>query len=226
MPTTLRFGKLFGKSPFKPMREHMRIANECADHMPEAVKAFLNGDKSTLKEIKRSVNKLESEADKVLEELQHRLSKSMFLPVERRDLLDVLEMQEAIADRTEDVVGLMLDLPMEVPEEMHKPIAALAARAAETVNAANDVVGRFDDLVEVGFKGPPVKQTRKLIRAVIEMESDADHIGSDITHMLFKHTGDMDPVSIVFLHRLINMIDDLADFAEALAIRSRLLLAG
>lgn len=226
MPTTLKFGKLFGKSPFKPMKEHMRIANECASHMPEATKAFLENDKETLKEIKRSVSKLESEADKVLEELQHRLSKSMFLPVERRDLLDVLEVQEAIADRSEEIVQLMLDLPIEVPQEMHKPIMSLAARAEDTVSAANDVVGMFDDLVEVGFKGPVVKKTRRMIRDVIQLESDADHIGTDITHALFKHAGDMHPVSIVFLYRLVNLIEDLADYAESVAIRSRLLLAG
>ena len=165
-------------------------------------------------------------ADKVLEELQHRLSKSMFLPVERRDLLDVLEVQEAIADRSEEIVQLMLDLPIEVPQEMHKPIMSLAARAEDTVSAANDVVGMFDDLVEVGFKGPVVKKTRRMIRDVIQLESDADHIGTDITHALFKHAGDMHPVSIVFLYRLVNLIEDLADYAESVAIRSRLLLAG
>jgi uncharacterized protein Yka (UPF0111/DUF47 family) len=35
----------------------------------------------------------------------------------------------------------------------------------------------------------------------------------------------MDPVSVVFLYRLINWIDDLADYSEKLAIRTRLLLA-
>lgn len=226
MPTTLNFGKLFGKSPFKPMKEHMKIATECAGHVPGAITAFFENDKTTLKEIKQSVSRLESDADKVLEELQQRLSKSMFLPVERRDLLDVLEMQEAIADRTEDIVGLMVDLPMDVPEEMHKPILMLAGRVADAVNAANDVVRKFDDLVETGFKGPELKKTRAMIREVIAIETDADHIGTDITHTLFRHARDMDPVSIVFLHRLITWIDDLADYAEALAIRARLLLAG
>lgn len=226
MPTTLNFGKLFGKSPFPPMKEHMRIASECAGHMPEAVRAFFENDKAALKEIKQCVSQLESDADKVLEELEHRLSKSMFLPVERRDLLDVLEMQEAIADRTEDIVGLMVDLPLEVPEEMHKPILMLTSRATDAVKAANDVVDKFDDLLETGFKGPEVKKTRALIRDVIAIETDADHIGTDITHTLFAHARDMDPISIVFLYRLIGWIDDLADFSESLVIRARLLIAG
>lgn len=226
MPTTLNFGKLFGKSPFPPMKEHMRIATECAGHMPGAVTAFFENDKSTLNEIKHLVSRLESEADRILEELEHRLSKSMFLPVQRRDLIDVLEMQEAIADRTEDIVGLMVDLPLEVPEEMRQPILMLTSRVVDAVSAANNVVAKFDDLLETGFKGPELKKTRALIREVIAIETDADHLGSDITHTLFTHARDMDPISIVFLYRLIGWIDDLADYAEALAIRARLLLAG
>lgn len=226
MPTTLNFGKLFGKSPFPPMKEHMRIATECAGHMPAAVAAFLENDKATLKEIRHSVTRLESDADRILEELEHRLSKSMFLPVERRDLINVLEMQEAIADRTEDIVGLMVDLPLEVPEEMRQPILMLTNRAADAVNAANEVVDKFDDLLETGFKGPELKKTRDLIREVIAIETDADHISTDVTHTLFSHARDMDPISIVFLYRLIGWIDDLADFSETLAIRARLLLAG
>lgn len=225
MPTTLNFGKLFGKSPFKPMKKHMSIAMECVGHMPSAVDAFFKHDNETLKEIKRSVSQLESDADRVLEELQSRLPKSMFLPVHRRDLLDVLEMQEAIADRTEDIVGLMLDLPMEVPGEMHKPIMSLTNRASEAVNTAYKVVKKFEDLVETGFKGPDVDEVQALIREVISIETDADHIGIEITQSLFAHAREMDPVSVVFLHRLIGWIDDLADYAETLAIRARLLLA-
>ena len=225
MPTTLNFGKLLGKSPFKPMIRHMKIATECAGHIPEAVTAFFDNDKNRLKEIKQAVSQLESDADKIFEQLQHRLSKSLFLPVERRDLLDVIEMQEAIADRTEDIVGLMVDLPMDVPEELHSPIHMLTDRAVDAVKVAGDIIGKFDELLETGFKGPEVRKTRELIRQVIEIETDADHIGTEITHNLFKHATDMDAVAMVFLHRLISWIDDLADYAEKLAIRARLMVA-
>ena len=183
MPTTLNFGKLLGKSPFKPMIRHMKIATECAGHIPEAVTAFFDNDKNRLKEIKQAVSQLESDADKIFEQLQHRLSKSLFLPVERRDLLDVIEMQEAIADRTEDIVGLMVDLPMDVPEELHSPIHMLTDRAVDAVKVAGDIIGKFDELLETGFKGPEVRKTRELIRQVIELETDAEWLqdpGADV----------------------------------------------
>lgn len=225
MPTTLNFSQLFGKSPFKPMKEHMKITRECVQHIAPAVEAFFINDNSTLKSAKRTVSQLESDADRVIEELQNRLPSSMFLPVHRRDLLDVLEMQEAIADRTEDIVGLMLDLPMEVPEEMHEPILNLTHRAYDAVSTAYEIIACFEELVETGFKGPDAEKAHALIRQVVAIETDADHIGIDITHTLFAHAREMDPVSVVFLHRLIGWIDDLADYSETLAIRARLLLA-
>ena len=225
MATTINFSKLFGTSPFKPRKKHMNIANECAMHMPRAMEAFFKGDKETLKEIKHSISQLEGDADKILEEMQSRLPKTMFLPVDRRDLLDVLEMQEAIADRTQDIIGLMLDLPMDVPEEMQKPISRLVNRVTDGVTGAYNIVKSFEDLVETGFKGRHVEKTQGLIHDVVGIETDADTIGTDITHTLFSCAKKMDPVSVVFLYKLIGWIDDLADYSEKLAIRARLLLA-
>ena len=225
MATTINFGKLFGKSPFKPMKKHMSIANECTMHMSSAFEAFFGGDKETLREIKHSISQLEGDADKILEEMQSRLPKTMFLPVDRRDLLDVLEMQEAIADRTQDIVGLMLDLPMDVPDEMQKPIMRLVNTVTDAVHGAYNVVKSFEDLVETGFKGPHVEKTQGMIHDVVGIETTADTVGIEITHALFAHAKNMDPVSMIFLYQLIGWVDDLADYSEKLAIRARLLLA-
>ncbi|MGB5259326.1 MAG: TIGR00153 family protein [Gammaproteobacteria bacterium] len=225
MATTLNFGKLFGKSPFKPIKKHMKIANDCVALMPAALEAFIKQDKDALKGFKRNISQLESDADKIFEELQNRLPKTMFLPVDRRDLLDVLEMQEAIADRTEDIIGLMVELSITVPKEMRAPLGSLVDRCTVAADGAYQIVSSFEDLVETGFKGPHVDKTNKLIQEVISTETDADTIGTDITHALFDHCKDMHPVAVVFLYNLISWIDDLADFSEKLAIRSRLLLA-
>lgn len=225
MATTLNFGKLFGKSSFKPMKAHMAIAAEAVSHLPTAVDAFFAGDKTALKDIKHTVFELEAEADSILEELQSRLPKTMFMPVDRRDLLDVLEMQEAIADRAQDIVGLMIDLSLDVPEEMQKPIRRLTKRCVDATETAKKIVKSFEDLVQTGFKGPDVDNTQKLIHEVVGIETSADTIGIEISHMLFRHREDMDAVSIVFLYQLVQWIDDVADYSEKLAIRSRLMLA-
>ena len=86
-------------------------------------------------------------------------------------------------------------------------------------------LARGELICETGFKGPHVEKTQTMIHDVVGLETKADTIGVDITHALFAHARNMDPVSVVFLYQLIGWIDDLADYSEKLAIRARLLLA-
>ena len=225
MPTTIKFKKLFGKSYMKPMRKHMELAVECAHQIAPAVEAYIEGDTGALKEIRTSIFSLEEQADEILEEIQSALPKSMFMPIDRRDLLAVLAMQEAIADRAQDIIGLMVELPLYVPEEMRKPLVQLAKRTAQACDDALKIIKSMKDLVEAGFKGPIVEEVQKQITKTIKVETDADTLGIELTHSLFSHRGNIDPVSVVFLYQLIQWIDDLADNAEKLAIRSRLFLA-
>jgi len=225
MARTIDYTKLFAKNPFKPMKRHMKLATGCAECMPEAIEAFLADDHVRLQELKQKVLQLERDADGIYAEIQDRLPKTLFTPVARRDLLDVLEMQEEIADRCEDIVGLLMDLPLSVPEEIKEPIIRHTRRCVDAVREAREIVKLIDLLLNTGFKGPNVEVMKGKIQDVLTIETDADVIGNEITHTLFQHRQDMDPVSVVFLYRLVGWIDDLADFSEQLAIRSRILLA-
>jgi len=225
MPTTIKFGKLFAKSPFKPVRKHMDLASGCAAFLPAAMQAFIQGDKEKLREIRQGISELEADADRILVELQRRLPAAMYMPVARRDLFDVLEMQEAIANRMQDIAGLMLDLPLDVPQEIHEPLMHLIDRCVAATEGANEVVRSIEKLVESGFRGPQVEATLQLIQEVIAIETEADAAGSEVTRLLFAHCREMDPLAVVFLYQLVGWIDELADFAEKLAMRSQLLLA-
>jgi hypothetical protein len=63
MPTTIKFGKLFDKSPFKPVRKHMSLATECTAFMPALVQAFLAGNRQTLEDVRQGIDKQEAVAD-------------------------------------------------------------------------------------------------------------------------------------------------------------------
>lgn len=225
MATTMNFAKLFGKHPFKPMKRHMKLAVACADLVPDALQAFIDGDSIKLRECKDQIGKLERDADAIFAEIQNRLPTSIFTPVARHDLLDVLEMQEAIADRSEDIAGLLMDLPLQVPVEMQGSMMRLARRCVEAVSEAREIVKMIDLLLNTGFKGPNVEVMKEKIQDVLVIETDADTICNEISHELFAHCKEMDAVSVIFLYKLIGWIDDLADYSEQLAIRARILLA-
>ncbi len=86
--------QLFGQSPFKPMQEHVRIAIECANEVPTLFEAVRAGDKGAVELSREKIYALENKADEIKNELRTHLPKSMFMPVDRRDLLEILDLQD------------------------------------------------------------------------------------------------------------------------------------
>jgi len=224
MPTTIKFGKQLARSPLKPVRKHMRIAYESATFLPAAMQAFFNNDREALEETRKTVCELEADADALFEELLQHLPAPAYVAFERRDLVDVLEMQEAIANRMQEITALLLDLPMDAPGDMHKPLMRLVDRCVAATEVAYAIVKSIEQVVEAGFKGTHVEAARQLVQDVVAIETEADTVAGEITRLLFAQCRDMDPVAVVFLYQLVGWIDDLANYSERLAIRSQLLL--
>ena len=151
MPTIMSlFG---GTSPFVGMQKHMRVVRDCSTHMVPLVEALVAGDRERLKASAKEIFALEAEADSIKHEIRMHLPRSLFMPVDRRDLLQVLHAQDSIADVAEDVAGLFLSREMEVHETMREPLLALTRGSVGVVALANELIDHLDELVEVGFRG-------------------------------------------------------------------------
>ena len=58
-----------------------------------------------------------------------------------------------------------------------------------------------------------------------KIEDETDKLGMTLTQSLFAHEDEMKPVSVMFWYQLIQWIGDLADYAEKVGDRLRLLIA-
>jgi hypothetical protein len=224
MPTTIKFGKQFKKSPFKQLRKHMRIAAESATFLPDALQAFFRNDSEALEEARQAVSGLAVEADQLHKELQQRLPDVRGMPLERRDLLDVLEMQQAIARRMQEITALLPDLPVDVPRDVRKPLMSLADRCIAATEVAYEIVRSVETVVEAGFQGAQLDAARQLVQDSVSIRSEADSYSGEVTRMLFAQCREMDPLAVVFLNQLTGWVDDLAGFSQKLAVRAQLLL--
>ena len=57
--------QLFGQSPFKPMQEHVRIAIECANEVPNLFEAVRAGDTGAVELSRGKIYALENRADEL-----------------------------------------------------------------------------------------------------------------------------------------------------------------
>lgn len=219
------FASLFGRSPFKPLQEHMRTVKKCAGQVTKLFEALCEEDQEKVAVIKERIFELENEADAIKNELRAHLPKSLFMPVDRRDLLEVLDLQDSIADTAQDIAGLLVERKMVVEEGMAQPLLNMVRRCVDACDQAARIIERLDELVETGFRGPDADAVIEMVEQLNKIESDTDQMGLELSRSLFIHEDTMNPVSVVFWYDLILMIGNLADYAEKVGNRLRLLLA-
>ena len=216
---------LFGHSPFKPIQEHMAIVDKCVSEVPGLFEALIAGDKAGVEKSKETIFSLEHEADDLKNQLRAHLPKSLFMPVDRRDLLEILDAQDSIADTAQDIAGLLVERDMEVPEPMIEGLRVLTSKCVETCKQSTQIVGELDELVEMGFRGRDATHVEDMVNELNQIEDETDKLGIELARTLFKHEDSMKPVSVRFWYQLIEWIGDLADFAEKVGNRLRLLIA-
>jgi len=216
---------MFGKSPFKALQTHMGIVKECVLEVPALFDALVAGDETALTAQQEKIFAREEDADTLVDDLRMHLPRSLFMAVDRRDLLDLLDSQDNIADTAQDIAGLMMERDMSVPPEMAEPLKALVQRCVDTCIHAATIVERIDELIETGFRGREATSVEDLVGELSRIENETDVMGQDLARALFANEDNMKPVSVMFWYQMIQWIGDLADHAEAVGKQMRLLIA-
>ena len=225
MATSSPVMKMFKRSPLKYMQEHMRVVMECVREVPPLFDALVSGDKEGFTAVKDKIFEHEAAADKIKNELRAGLPKSLFMPVDRRDLLEILQMQDSIADTAQDIAGLLMERPMDVPETLKEPLVKLVRRCVDVCEQSAQIIEELDELLAMGFRGREANQVEAMVDELNRIEDETDELGIDLTRRLFAQEDDMNPVSVIMWYRLIQWIGDLADYAEKVGDRLRLLTA-
>ncbi len=217
--------RMFGRSPVGPLQQHMECASACVVKLVPFFEAVIARDIEEMKKVQESIVTLENEADVLKRELRLQLPKGMFLPVDRRDLLEVIAMQDYMANKAKDIAGLMLGRKMSIPKPLGRKVMKYVKRSVDAALQAQKVINEFDELLETGFRGQEAKLVTKLIKGLNKIENDTDVLQVEIRSMLFEIEKDLPPVDVVFLYQIIQWIGDVADLAQRVGSRLQLMLA-
>ena len=202
MPFTSPIAGLFARSPFGPTQEHMRVVEECAAQLIPLFEALQDSDHEKLLAFKRRILELEHSADRLKNEIRSHLPKGLFMPVDRRDLLDLLNAQDSIADTAQDIAGLVTLPGMEIPEPVRKILMDYVRRNCDAAHQCGKVIGQLDELLEVGFQGREVERVHEMVERLSTIESEADEKEKELVRIIFEHEHEMSPVSFFLWYEL------------------------
>ncbi len=217
--------QMFARSPFMPMQEHISKAQESATELIPFFKAVIAKDWVQAAECQHRIAVLEGEADRMKRAIRQNLPGNLFLPVPRTDLLELVRMQDKIANKAKDIAGLILGRQMEFPETLQQGLLAFLDTALQTTDQAKTAMHELDELVTSGFRGHEVDLVERLITELDRLEHETDEHERKLRAALFAVERDLYPIDAMFLYQVIEWIGDLANRAQQVGSRLQLLLA-
>ena len=216
---------LFGKSPVFPLNQHMDACDECAKLLLPFFKAVIDEDWEAVRKCRDEISKLEDDADQLKHKIRMNLPKSLFMPVPREDILDLLLVQDRIANKARDVSGLVLGRRMSIPKPLQQDFIAFTSRNVDAAKKARKSIRELDELFETGFRGAEAQLVISLVEELDEIENDTDDMQAKLRGGLFAIEKDLSPIDVIFLYQVIELVGEIADVAERIGRRLELLLS-
>ncbi|MEE8427459.1 MAG: TIGR00153 family protein [Woeseiaceae bacterium] len=216
---------IFGSSPVQPLEKHIDTSYQCAKQLRAFFSAAVRGDWDGAVEARKEIVQLEHDADNLKKEIRLNLPKSLFMPVPREDLLELLLVQDKIANRTKDVSGIVMGRKMQIPAVIAEQFLDFVDRNIDAAKQARKSVRELDELFTSGFRGAEVTLVAAMIEELDRIETDTDDKQASLRAALFKIEDSLNPIDAIFMYQVIELTGEIADMAERVGRRLELLLS-
>ncbi|MCP5469593.1 MAG: TIGR00153 family protein [Chlamydiales bacterium] len=216
--------RLFGRSPFKPLQAHMEKVVACVQEITALFKALEKGDFDEVATVSKKISKLEHEADLTKNDIRNNLPTTLFLPIARSSLLDILTHQDSIADRAEDI-GILLTLKkLELPKELSPLFEKFVQMNVEVCEGAHKIILEMGQLLESSFGGQEAQKVREMVDSVAYKEHEVDVLQRELLKAFFSTCDNLPAPSFYLWMKVIQELGALSDESEKLANRVRMIL--
>lgn len=223
--TTSYLSGIFGASPVRPLQKHMEKVIDCVAEFKPFVDAMLAEDQDEQDRRHLMIIERENEADLLKKELRLHLPKSLFMPVDRRDVLEVLAFQDRVAGGVRSAAGLIIGRRMNFPEPLRDAFRALVVRCTDACHSAYSAICQLDELIETGFGPNEIELVNAKLQELDDIEQDTDEQQVSLRQQLFELESGIPPVDVIFLYDIISKTGGIADRAQRVGSRFQLMLA-
>ena len=197
----------------------------CVSLLPPLFEALEAKDIKKVEQIAQEIAELETTADKQKSVFRLNMPKTLLMPVDRRDLLNLLRNQDSLADDAEKISQILISRDMEIPEVIRELLQTLLADTLAICSEAKLMIEELDELVQVGFGGREHDKVIRMIEGIRSSERNIDKTLQQIRRSLFTQEDSLPPVSVMFWYQIIDLLGNMSDQAENMSDRLLLFLS-
>lgn len=215
---------LFGRSPFAPLQSHMESVAKCIHKLFDLYAALEKRDEEEIEKISLEISELEHNCDLIKINIRNHLPKSLFLPIDRGNLLEILALQDNIADKAEDVAVLFSLKPLELLPAFKEEFKLFLYKNIETFDEARLIIKELHDLLESSFGGIEAEKVRAMVDIVAYKEHEVDLVQRKLLKALFKAEDQLTFTTFHQWQKIFENIASISNLSENLAYRIRMTL--
>lgn len=205
---------LFGESPFGALEAHAEKVHQCVRMLRGLFEALEAGNQQDLARIADQIFQLETEADKIRNHLHELLASRVLMPLGKEDLFNILEQQDSMADRAEDIAAVLsyrdLRLPKDLMNEVHRYLDLVLLNC----ELASGIMSKLDLLVESSFTGRDALTVSRLITELAEREDAVKPAQFALVRKIMAAADQVQPVESILWLQVIGHLAELSKFAD------------
>lgn len=221
---TTTIARLFGKSPFSPLQSHMKIVANCIKKLTEIFDQLESSSQEKIHELVVELSKLEHEADLTKNDIRNHLPKSLFLPIDRTQFLEILSIQDCLSDQAEDIGYLLTFHAKKILGPLCTDLHLLFKKNVTAFWNARIIIKEIHELLESSFGGREAEKVKTLADETAYVEYEADKMKHEFMRALFARKRELSAPAFYLYTRLIEEINSISHISEKLANRIRMVL--
>ena len=194
------------------IHRYCELVGETVSELTTTLNAYLDGEPDAMEGFKL-VEELETEADTIRLEVEHKMLKGAFLPSHRQDYVDLLETLDRVANKAEDAADMFLLVRPEVPTVVDEALREMASLTEQAWQPVPELVSR------VMAEEYDIRETVKQIGAV---ESQVDAVQYSAIRSVFRD-GELKRVDQLIMMLLLQRVGAVSDRIENVGDRLSLI---
>jgi len=216
---------VLSSSPLSIMERHAEACHDCVTRLGSYFEAAQGGNWAKAEKLQLEIARLEGIADDIKMDVRRNLPRGLWMSVSRADLLELVRVQDKMANETKDIAGLSLGRQLVFPEKLEKSLFKFIVTVTEAAEKAVEVVSATRELSRTAFGARQAKAIITKCLLVEKIERRSDDLQSKLRAKLRKHEEEISPVDAIFLYQLLSSIGEIADHAEKVSHRAQVIAA-
>ena len=215
--------EVISNSPLALLERHAGVCVDCVERLPLYFEEAQAGRWGRAGEVREDICRFEGLADELKQDVRSNLPRGLWMSVSRADLLELVRVQDKMANGAKEVSGISLGRQLAFPNPLTADVRAFVDVVIDVSRTVVKIIGATRELSRSAFG---TRQTNVILDFVSQVEAGerrSDDLQAALRAKLRECEAELSPVDAIFLYQLLAGIGDIADNAEKVAHRAQII---